>query len=49
MNTKICTTNPKILCWQERIFLREENAKDFSLVAAEVLCVHPWFHFLQFR
>ena len=22
---------------------REENAKDFSLVAALLLCVHPWF------
>src|SRR5207247_1300709 len=25
---------------------REENAKDFSLVAAGLLCVHRWFHFV---
>ena len=26
---------------------REENAKDFSLVAAGLLCVHLWFHSVQ--
>src|SRR3989442_15176989 len=27
---------------------REENAKDFSLVAALPLCVHLWFDFVRF-
>src|SRR5213592_3182250 len=27
---------------------REENAKDFSLVAALLLCVHRWLRFVQF-